>query len=347
MLRRFLVPSLLALAAIGALSAAGDRQVRMPHGEDATDDAFVRADLTPLSAQVEGQVVKVLVQDHQRVAAGQVIAQIDPAEYEARVQEAEARVQGVHAQLETLKRRGEVARANVTASSAYVDVARAAVERSSREATRQASLSKDGLTSEQEHERASFDAAGTEADLRRRVAEQRRAQVELGLLDAERQQLAADLAVREAELAQAKLKLGYTTITAPADGVVGERQVRVGQLVRPGTQIITLVQVDDIWVTANFKERQLGPLTVGTRVEVVVDAFPERRFTGHVDSIAPASGAQFSLLPPDNATGNFTKIVQRVPVKIALDVPEELKGRLLPGMSAVVARVPGQPVAER
>jgi membrane fusion protein (multidrug efflux system) len=320
--------------------------VRLPSGDASTDDAFVRADLTPLSAQVEGRVSQVLVGDHQRVKQGDVLARIDPAEYEARVQEAEAHVHATWARFELLSRRRELAEATISASKAVVDVARAAVDRSALEAARQTALSRDGLSSQQDHERATYDAAGTGAELRRRTAEQRKAQVELGLLDAETLQLAAELAANEAALAEAKLKLDYTTITAPAAGVVGERQVRVGQLVRPGTLVITLVQVDDVWVTANFKERQLGPLALGAPVRVTVDAYPDVVLEGRVDSLAPASGAQFSLLPPDNATGNFTKVVQRVPVKVTLDVPQALRGRLLPGMSAVVTVTP-HPVAER
>lgn len=340
MLRRFIVPLLLGVAALGALSAASDRQVRLPHGANSTDDASVRADLIPLSAQVEGQVAKVLVRDHQRVTAGQVIAQIEPAEYEARVRQAEALVQRSQAQLQAVRRRREAAGASVAAAAAFVEGAKVALARSEREDERQGALSKDGLTSEQERERAGFDAASSQADLRRRSAEHRRAAVEPALLDAEAQQITAELAAHEAELAEAKLKLAYTTITAPIDGVVGERQVRAGQLVRPGTQLITVVQVDEVWVTANFKEQQLAALAVGAPVQVFIDAFPDVRLTGQVESVAPASGAQFSLLPPDNATGNFTKIVQRVPVKIAVNVPEALRGRLLPGMSATVAAEP-------
>ena len=157
----------------------------------------------------------------------------------------------------------------------------------------------------------------------------------MGVLDTQELQLRADLKSKQAVLALARITLGYTRIVSPVDGMVGERGVRAGQYVRPGVQVISVVPLDTVWVVANFKETQLTRVAIGQPASITVDTFPGVVVTGHVDSISPASGSQFSLLPPDNATGNFTKVVQRIPVKIVLDRGHPLSGRLLPGMSVI------------
>jgi membrane fusion protein (multidrug efflux system) len=157
----------------------------------------------------------------------------------------------------------------------------------------------------------------------------------MAVLDTQELQLRADLKSKQAVLALARITLGYTRIVSPVDGMVGERGVRTGQYVRPGVQVISVVPLDTVWVVGNFKETQLTRVAIGQPASITVDTFPGVVVTGHVDSISPASGSQFSLLPPDNATGNFTKVVQRIPVKIVLDRGHPLLGRLLPGMSVI------------
>ncbi len=337
MRRRLLTPLILSLALFTAWTAAGDRLVRLPRWGDSTDDAYVRADITPLAARVEGFVLAVRVKDHQRVKRGDVLVELDPADWAARAQEAEAHVASARAVLETLEPRAVAQRATVSATLAAIDETHAELEQRTLEATRQKTLSAQQLTTGQELERATFEVTRAEAELRRRTADRHKADADVSTLRSQVKEAAAQLAACEAQLTFARLQLEYTRIVAPADGVVGERGVHVGQLVRAGTPVITLVELDTVWVTANFKENQLATLVPGASVRVTVDTFPGVTLAGTVDSLSPASGAQFSVMPPDNATGNFTKIVQRVPVKVTLEVPEALRGRLLPGMSAVVS----------
>ena len=341
MKKKLLTVTAFTVALLSALSAAGDRLVRLPRGAHTTDDAYVRADLTPLAARVEANVLEVHVHDHQRVKRGELLVDLDASEFVARVQQAEAHLTSAQARLHTLRQRKTAQRATLTATRAAIDETRAQLTQLSTEAGRQRAMGKSGLTSEQELERAVAGEQRGAAELRRREAETLRAGAELEMLDAELLEADAEVRARAAELELAKLELSYTRIVAPADGTVGERAVHPGQLVRPGTPVITLVELDTVWVTANFKENQLASIEPGHPMRVTVDTFPDVPLEGRVDSIAPGSGAQFSLLPPDNATGNFTRIVQRVPVKVLLSVPPALRGRLLPGMSATVTITPG------
>ena len=336
-LRGRLVPlGIIGLAILAALSAAGDRLVTVRYSDDTTDDAYLRADITPLASRVDGYVARVLVKDFERVHAGQLLVEIDPSDLSVALRAAEARLEAAHAAVETLQRRQDVQTADIRAASALLDASQAEFEHSQHEEKRQNRLARAGLTSGQEQDRALYDERRLSAEVRRRAADCKHANVELGLLAAEERRARAVLREAAAAVDAARLQLGYTRIVAPADGMLGERGVRVGQLVRPGTPVVSLVEIDRIWVTANFKERQLRGVRPGNRARVRIDTFPGVELRAQVEDVAPASGAQFSLLPPDNATGNFTKIVQRIPVKLTLDVPPELRGQLRPGMSTVV-----------
>ena len=328
--------SILGMGAVAAASAGGDRAIRVRYADDMTDDAYVRADITPLASRVEGYVLREHVRDYQRVKKGQLLFEIDPVDIEAAVQLADAKVHANTSAISVLRGRERVAREIVKVAAAAEDAVSAELQRADLEAKRQTRLLREGVGSQQADEHATFEASRLAAEVKRRGAERERADSELAMLAAEIQQAQAELKAAEATLSVQKLQLGYTRIVAPADGVVGERQVHVGHLVKPGTPCITMVDIDHVWVTANFKENQIGSARTGTQTRVWVDTFPERMLAGHIDELAPASGAQFSLLPPDNATGNFTKIVQRIPVKVLLDVPEDLRGRIRPGMSAIV-----------
>ncbi len=327
---------ILAMAAVAVLSAGGDRLIRIRYADTMTDDAYVRADITPLASRVDGYVIREFVQDYERVKAGQLLFEIDPADIKAAVDSAEARVQSATAAIAVLRAQRRVDQEAVAAATAAVEAVTAESQRAALEARRQSKLLLDGVGSEQEDELATFDASRLAAEVKRRSAERSRAESELTMRAAQIEQAKAELQAAHAALDIQKLQLSYTRIVAPVDGMVGERQVRVGQLVRPGTPCITMVDIDGVWVTANFKERQISTARRGDRVKVWVDTFPGVEMAGKIDELAPASGAQFSLLPPDNATGNFTKVVQRIPVKILLSVPPELRGRVRPGMSSVV-----------
>ncbi|WP_315795990.1 HlyD family secretion protein [Bradyrhizobium sp. SZCCHNRI3043] len=308
-----------------------------------TNDAYVRADLTQLSSRVAGEVTKVAVSDFQQVKAGDLLVQIDPADYEAQVSQAEANVEAAQAALDNLSNQVELQYATIAQAEAQQVSAGAAEVQARQEEERQQSLSQSEAGTKQRLEQATAAYAKAQADVRasRAVIAAQRHQLEV--LTGTKKQRGADLAGAKAALAAARLKLGYTRITAPFDGVVGQRQVQVGDYVNIGSSLIAVVPLPHVFVIANYKETQLTHVAPGQPVEVTVDSFPGESLQGRVERIAPASGSQFALLPPDNATGNFTKVVQRIPVRIALDGDQPLLARLLPGMSVVThIRTTGQ-----
>ena len=332
------------------------------HADQATNDAYVRGDLTPLSTKVAGLVREVRVNDYQSVKKGDVLVQLDDDDYKAQVAQAVAGVEAAKAAIENNVRQQQLqdakveravagidqANAQTVAAQAGKEAAQADVVRTQAERTRQESLLATNSTTKQKVETAVADQERYSAQFASRDADLKQARASLrsneSAAEAERRgktvlksqelQLVADLHAKEAALTLAQVNLGYTRIVAPADGTVGERQVRPGQLVSPGTQVVSFVP-SVRWVLANFRETQLTNIKVGDPAEVRVDTYPGQVIKGRVLEIAPASGSQFALLPPDNATGNFTKVVQRVPVKIALD-DSEIISRLRPGLSAVV-----------
>ena len=299
-----------------------------------TDDAYVRGDITPLSAHIEGYVRRVPVDDFQRVKAGELVVQIEDDDYRARVAQAEANLLGAEAAIANLKARKEAQHAQVAEAEEAVHATQADVERTRLEAERQRALLTTTFGTRQKVEQADADAERFAATLARNQAALEAQHREMAVLDTQELQLRADAKAKQAALDLAKINLGYTHITAPADGEVNERDVRAGQYVQAGTQVIAVVP-DNVWVVANYKETQLTHVAIGQRAEIRVDTFPGIAINAIVDSIAPASGAQFSLLPPDNATGNFTKVVQRIPVKLRIGPDNPLAGKLRPGMSVV------------
>ncbi|WP_257169844.1 HlyD family secretion protein [Bradyrhizobium sp. SRS-191] len=300
-----------------------------------TNDAYVRADLTQLSSRVAGEVLKVAVSDFQQVKAGDLLVQIDPADYQAQVSQAEANVEAAQAALDNLSNQVELQYATIAQAEAQQVSAGAAEVQARQEEERQQSLSQSEAGTKQRLEQATAAYAKAQADVRasRAVIAAQRHQLEV--LTGTKKQRGADLAGAKAALAAARLKLGYTRITAPFDGVVGQRQVQTGDYVNIGSSLIAVVPLPQVFVIANYKETQLTHVAPGQPVDVTVDSFPGETLHGRVERIAPASGSQFALLPPDNATGNFTKVVQRIPVRIALDANQPLLVRLLPGMSVV------------
>ncbi|WP_420839403.1 HlyD family secretion protein [Bradyrhizobium oropedii] len=310
-----------------------------------TDDAYVRAELTQLSSRVSGEVLTVAVSDFQRVKAGDLLVQIDPADYQAQVAQAEAGVVGAQAALDNLNNQVELQYATIAQAEASRLSAEAQQTLARQEEERQQSLSQTDAGTRQRLEQATASYAKAEADVQasRAVIAAQRHQLEV--LQGTKKQRAADLDAAKALLASAKLKLGYTRIAAPFDGVTGERQVQPGDYVNIGTNLVNVVPLPNVYVIANYKETQLTNVRPGQPVEVTVDTFSGQRLRGVVERIAPASGSQFALLPPDNATGNFTKVVQRIPVRIQFDKGQPLLERLLPGMSVVTRINTGEAVA--
>jgi membrane fusion protein (multidrug efflux system) len=312
-----------------------------------TDDAYVRADVTPLSAQIDGNVRHVAVGDFQQVEKGDLLVQIDDADYKARVAQAEAAVLGAEAAITNIKARKADQKTQVAEAADAIRATQADVVRTRAEQARQRALLAATFGTPQKVEQADADARRFTATLARDEAALDAQRRQLAVLDTQESELRADLKAKQAALDLAEIALGYTRITAPVSGEVSERGVQAGQYVHAGTQVIAIVPLNNVWVIANYLETQLTHVAIGQKAEIRVDTFPGVVVRARVDSIAPASGAQFSLLPPDNATGNFTKVVQRIPVKLRLDPDNPLKGRLRPGMSVVATILTDSTPAKR
>jgi len=300
-----------------------------------TDDAYVRADSTTVAPKVAGYLLQVLVKDNERVRTGQVLARIDDRDFKVALDQAAADVAAARATIASKQAQLDVQQAVINAAKATLDVDRAVVTFAVQEDKRYSDLAGTGYGSVQNAQQAQSRNASAKATLTRDEANLASAEKQVDLLKAEIVQAGAALARAQALQHQAELNLGYTTITAPLDGVVGNRTLRVGQFVQAGTQLMSVVPATGAYVVANYKETQLTFVHEGQAVAIAVDMFPGQVVHGHVDSIAPASGQEFALLPPDNATGNFTKVVQRIPVRIALDSGSNASIELRPGMSVI------------
>jgi membrane fusion protein, multidrug efflux system len=332
-------------------------------GVQKTDDAYVRADQTPLSTRISGTVRRVTVGDYQSVKAGQLLVELDDADYQAMLKEAEAALDAAKAEYtgnQEAKRAAdasiaaaqsgiEQAEAAVAAARAGIDATLANVAQAESEFARQQALLNNKAATKQQFEQAQALKLSVVAGLQGHQADLAKAQAavtsaQAGLAGAKQQRsgldakdagLLAQIEAKKAAIIVARVNLSYTKIFAPSDGSVGEFRVHPGQLVGAGVQAVNLVQ-SGVWIQANYRETQLGQVRQGDSADVQIDALPSTHFHGHILEIAPASGSQFALLPPDNATGNYTKVVQRVPVKIVLDQTTEVAA-LRPGFSAEVA----------
>jgi membrane fusion protein, multidrug efflux system len=327
---------LMAGAAVAVLAGAtwyGWEYWTVGRFEVSTDDAYVKADNTTIAPKVSGYLTEVLVGDNQRVTAGQVLARIDDRDFKVALDQAKADVAAAQAALASKQAQLDIQQAVIAAAKATIEVDIATKTFASQENKRYSDLAATGYGSVQNAQQAQARNAGADAAIMRDKANLVSAEKQVELLKAEIAQAVAAASRAAALQRQAELNLGYTTITAPIDGVVGNRTLRVGQFVQAGTQLMSLVPASGAYVVANFKETQLTHVREGQPVDLEVDMFPGQVVRGHVDSLAPASGQEFALLPPDNATGNFTKVVQRIPVKIALDAGAPIA--LRPGMSVI------------
>jgi membrane fusion protein, multidrug efflux system len=300
-----------------------------------TDDAYVKADNTTVAPKVSGYLREVLVGDNEPVKTGQVLARIDERDFKVALDQARSDVAAANAAIASKQAQLGVQQAVIDAAQATIEVDRATVTFAAQENKRYGDLAATGYGSVQNAQQAQSRIAGAQAAVQRDTANLASALKQVDLLKAEIAQANAALARAISAQSQAELNLGYTTIVAPIDGIVGNRTLRVGQYVQAGTQLMSVVPVAGAYVVANFKETQLTDVREGQAVDIAVDMFPGQVVHGHVDSIAPASGQEFALLPPDNATGNFTKVVQRIPVKIALDRNNAPSIELRPGMSVI------------
>jgi len=363
--KSLIIPLIILLAAAGLLFGIAGNLTgwQGSRSDQETDDAYLKADMTPLSTRISGTVRRVNVGDYQSVKAGQTLIELDDDDYRATLDQAKAALAASEAALEdnqAAKRiqdaQIEAANAGIVEAQAEINAAKASIasvspelDRALTELHRQQALYDTKAATRQQLEAATAQEGQLNGQLEVRKADLARAEGALAtshsqLEAAKRQREAlntkddvykADIEAKKAAIVVAQVNLAYTRIAAPTDGTVGERNVLVGQLVAPGTQMIDLVQ-SDVWVQANFKETQLTNMRVGDPADVRIDTLPHRVFHGKVEQLSPASGSQFALLPPDNATGNFTKVVQRVPVKIVLFSGQPDLDRLRPGFSAVV-----------
>lgn len=361
--QRYGTPVLVVLLAVAVLFTIARNWNSWEGGriEQVTDDAYVRGDLTPLSTKVAGIVRDVKVSDYQTIHRGDLVVQLDDDDYRAQVAQASAAVAAANAAIENNRRQKQLqqakidqslagvsqAQAEISEAQAGIAAAQAQLDRTLPERRRQEALLESNSTTRQNVEQAVAAEEGSRAQMVNSHASLEQAKAMLSssqsAVDAERRgldvvnsqelQLIADLHAKEASLTVAQVNLGYTTIEAPADGTVGERQVRPGQLVSPGTQVISFVSQIK-WVQANYRETQLTNVKVGDPAEIRIDEYPGKVFNGKVIEISPASGSQFALLPPDNATGNYTKVVQRIPVKIVFD-DSNIATTLRPGLSVI------------
>ena len=298
-----------------------------------TDDAYVQADNTTIAPKVPGYIAAVLVGDNEPVRAGQILARIDDRDFRVALEQAKADVAAAAATVATRHASLDAQQSVVDAARAAVGVNEANLTFADQDDRRYASLASTGYGSVQNAQQAASRSAGARAAVARDKAALETAMRQTGVLKAELAEAEATRARDDALESQAELNLSYATIAAPVDGVVGARTLRVGQYVQAGTQLMAVVPVSAAYVVANYKETQLADVRPGQPVDIAIDTFPGQIFHGRVDSVAPASGQEFALLPPDNATGNFTKVVQRIPVKIAFEPGNPLADMLRPGMS--------------
>ncbi|WP_445503926.1 HlyD family secretion protein [Microvirga sp. G4-2] len=301
-----------------------------------TDDAYVQADITILSAKVSGYVSSVAVTNNQSVKAGDLIAKIDDGDYRFALQTAKDKLATQQSAIERIGRQIEAGRASVAQADAQIAAAKAEAERAASDYARQQQLARSDYTSRAALENAKAASDRAEANVKSAQAALAAAKANVDVLSAQQTEARRVAAELQTGVEKAERDLSFTEIRAPADGVIGNKAVEVGTFVQPGARLAALVPLSSVHVDANFKETQLAHLKPGQKVKIEVDAFPDADIVGTVESVSPASGAVFSLLPPENATGNFTKIVQRVPVRVSVNPEIAQQGLLRPGLSVVV-----------
>ena len=302
---------------------------------ESTDNAYLQGDITSISPKVSGYIAKSYITDNQAVKQGDLLVQIDDRDYQAALEQAKAHLTVTEASENNLVAQQKLQRSQIHQAESQVESAQAEYDRAVQQVARSRSLLKRNYASQDEVDSMLAQQKVTMAQLDEAKASLDAANEQLNVIASEIEQARASVTEAQAGLKQAQLNLDYTKVYAPTDGIIGKRSVREGLLVQAGAPLMSLVPNNAVWIEANFKETQLSGIHKGQKVEVELDAFPGQPLEGVVDSFSPATGAKFALLPPENATGNFTKIVQRVPVKIIIPNAKELKGRLLPGLSVI------------
>lgn len=307
----------------------------MTGNDHRTDDAWVNADYTLVAPKVSGYIANVNVQDNQRVRAGDVLATLDDRDYRVALETARANLQVSDAKRLSAQAQLDQQQSTIAEARATLAASQASAQYAGQSAARYNQLYKSGTIAADDQQKASSTQRSAAATVRQSAAALAAAEQQVKVLEAALRQAEADVAAAQASVDQAGLNLSYTRIIAPVDGMVGQRSVRVGAWVSAGTRLLAVVPLQQTYITANYLETQLADVRPGQKVVVKIDALPGKTFTGHVDSIAPATSATFSAIAPDNATGNYTKVVQRLPVKIVLDPHQSDLAQLRVGMSAI------------
>lgn len=329
MSKRFIFLVLLVLVAV-----AGGAWWWHLQGRESTDNAYVKADILPVMSRINGTVSKILVADNAQITKGQPLLQLDASDAKVAVSKATAELTKAQAVLAHLVDREQAQQALVSAAKASSKAAAAELQRAEQQYQRLAKLSSKQYVSKDDLDAAQLARDAAQARLAQAQAQHASQQAQLAVIEGEKPQLQAQVAAAQASVEQAKLNLSYTTLYASRAGEMTSRQVQLGQSVAPGARLMSLV-TKPLWIDANFKETQVAKMAVGQAVNITADTLPGKVFKGHVQSFAGATGSEFALLPPQNATGNFTKVVQRLPVRIAFDQGQDLQP-LRPGMSVVV-----------
>lgn len=333
---RFLAPLLAGALTTVALAVGGAYWWRQKQAFTTTDNAFVQADKVAISPLVDGYVTEVLVTDNQAVQAGQLLVRIDPASLRARLARAQAETRALEAAVQGVDDKAALEQSMIVQKAGGVDAARARADMAAAEQARYGALAAQGWVSPQRAQaaRAAEQQARAEVSQARAALEAERRTA--ASLTSARAQTVAQAAAARAGVDQMRIDLARTELRAPVAGVIGARSVRVGQYVRPGGMLMSVVPLREAYVIANFKETQVSRLRVGQPVEIRADAFGDQVVRGRLESFAPATGSEFAMIPVENAVGNFTKIVQRLPVKIVIDRDQPLAGALRPGLSVRV-----------
>ncbi len=334
--RRYILAAIAALALIGG-SYYGYDWYTNGRFIESTDNAYLRADQVSMAPVVSGQITEIYVSDNQAVAMGQPLVKIDPRRYEMAVREAKATVTAREADVAKSEADMEHQDSIIAQAQADLDNADENARLAQQDFDRTSPLAARGIESQQKVEQVQSALEQAKSVIRLKQAVLDAARQEITALKAQVEQAHAELAAARESLGKAEIDLGDTVLRSSISGRVGDRTVQVGQFVQPGTQLLTVVPTDKIYLVANYKETQIGDMREGQPATIRVDAFPDLELTGIVDSFAPGTGAQFALLPPENATGNFTKIVQRVPVRIKLDTTQKDMPALVPGLSIEVS----------
>jgi membrane fusion protein, multidrug efflux system len=333
--KKLIFPIILGLVLVGALIFTA-KEYFYYQSHEVTDDAQVDADISPLIARVSGYVREIRFVDNQFVHAGDTLVVLDDRDYRIKLQQAQAALSSTKESVDVSQFQVSEARTNIATAQANVDAAQVRVAKANEDFSRYQNLYNDRAITKAQYDDAKAEKDEAEAALK--VAETQVPVQSRRVSTNERQvgAAASNLASRQADIDFAKLQLSYTVIVAPATGIVSKRNIQLGQLVQTGQTLLAIVNDKGVYITANFKETQLEHLQVGEKVDIVADAYPDKKVPGSVESFSGATGAKFSLLPPDNATGNFVKVVQRVPVRIKIEADSAFTDLLRPGMSVQV-----------